>query len=194
MAPDQHWYYHSLGPLLVHSGDLENYRRHCAAVLARFGQTDDPVVAARMAKDCLIIPAVEINANAVAKLADTAVTKGKYLPWQWFAFFEFVKGLSDYRQGRFADAVERMQHILAHTVSDSRDAEASMVLAMAQRGLGKLPESRAAFDKGIKIIDTKLPKLDSNNIGADWRECIIVNALLNEAKELVENQPPEAKR
>jgi WD40 repeat protein/tetratricopeptide (TPR) repeat protein len=183
MEPDNHINHHSLAPLLVQTGDLDGYRRHCAQVLERFSTTLDPVVAERMAKDCLIIPARGIDLNAAAKLADIAVTKGEGHPY--FAFFEFAKGLAEYRQGHFDSAADWMQKVLTNLDADYRDVQAYLVLAMAQYRSGKLQESRAALDNAVKIIDTKLPKLESGDIGDTWSDWIIAHALLKEAKELI---------
>jgi hypothetical protein len=182
--PTHHLDHHSIAPLLAQSGDLEGYRRHCAQVLALFGGTDDPVVAERMAKDCLILPAVGVDLNAVARLADTAVTKGQ--GHAYFSYFQFAKGLAEYRLGHFASAAGWMQKVLAKPVADWPDAQASLVLAMAHQQSGQPNESRVALTKGSDIIETKLPKLESGDIGVDWTDWIIAHALLKEAKALIE--------
>ena len=178
-----HLAHHSLASLLVESGDLEGYRRLCARVLTRLGATDDPSVAEWMAKDCLILPADGEQLSAAAKLADTAVTKGK--DHLYFAFFEFAKGLAEYRQAHFASAVEWLQKVLAHTGVDLRDAQAYLVLAMAHHQSGHSQEARASFAKGAEIIDAKLPKLESGDIGEGWTDWIIAHVLLKEAKGLI---------
>jgi len=186
LEPDNHLMYHCLAPLLVRSGDLEGYRRHCAHVLTRFGATDNPSVAERMAKDCLIVPNAGIDLAAVAKLADTAVIKGAgqgALP-----FFEFVKGLAEYRQQHFASAIVWMQKALADPSVDFRNAQAYLVLAMAQHESGKLAECRVALDQGDQIIEA-MPKLESGDIGETWSDWIIVHLLRQEAKTMIGAQP-----
>jgi hypothetical protein len=66
-----------------------------------------------------------------------------------------------------------------------------MVLAMAQQQLKQPDEARKAFAKGIEIEETKLPKLDSGDLGTGWywRDWIIAHALMSEAKALIEGQP-----
>jgi hypothetical protein len=49
-------------------------------------------------------------------------------------------------------------------------------------------EARDALVKGVKIIDTKMPRLDSGDLGGDWGDLIIAHALEKEAKELIEGQ------
>src|SRR2546421_114127 len=55
LLPTDHEAYHCLAPLLVQTGDLEGYRRHCERILRQFAGTSNPVVAERMAKDCLFV-------------------------------------------------------------------------------------------------------------------------------------------
>jgi pentatricopeptide repeat protein len=182
--PADHWLHHLLTPLLVQSDDLEGYRRHCAQVLARFGGTNDPVVAERMAKDCLILPDAGVDLVAVAQWADTAVTKGK--DQGYFLYFEFAEGLAEYRQGHFVSAVASMKKILRDSSVDWLNAQAYLVLAMAQHQSGQQNDSRDTLDKGADIVETKLPKLESGDIGVSWNDWIIVQALLHEAKALIE--------
>jgi len=80
LEPTNHLHYHSLAPLLVATGDLKAYRRHCAAEIRRFGPTDNLNVAERMAKDCLILPFPGSDLRSIEKWADTAVTLGKGRP------------------------------------------------------------------------------------------------------------------
>jgi tetratricopeptide (TPR) repeat protein len=187
--------YRSLAPLLAQLGDLEGYRRHCARVLARFGESKDPLIAARMAKDCLLLPAPGADLTTESNLAETAVSVGKdrqnYLP-----FFQIVKGLAEYRQGHLPGAIEWTQRALAQTTPDpsraSREVEACMVLAMAQARSRQMDQARATLAKGVEISETKLPKLESGDIGGAWWEWIISQALVQEAKALIEGpSPPE---
>jgi tetratricopeptide (TPR) repeat protein len=191
MVPNEHWYHYYLAPLLAQSGDLEGYRRHCAQVLAIFGGTNNPIVAERMAKDCLVVRAAGIDLDAVARLADTAVTNSSGHPFS--AYFEFVKGLAEYRQKHFASAIDWMQKALADPSVDYRNAQAYLVLAMAQHESGQLAECRVAMDKGEQIIQA-MPKLESGDIGETWNDWIIVHLLRNEAKAMIGSQPVKAEQ
>jgi WD40 repeat protein/serine/threonine protein kinase/class 3 adenylate cyclase/tetratricopeptide (TPR) repeat protein len=187
LQPTNHEVYHSLAPLLVQNSDLEGYRRHCARALAQFKDTHDPTIAERMAKDCLILPNSDADLEAVSQWAETAVTKGKtheYLP-----FFQFAKGLTEYRRGRFDSATVLAQKVLASPAYPFRDAEACLLLAMAQQKLNHPDEARAALARGADIIETKLPKLESGDLGEDWGDWIISHALMHEAKALIEKPP-----
>jgi Flp pilus assembly protein TadD len=182
--PDDHEVWHQLAALLVASGQFDVYREHCRSSVERFGSTADPHTAERIAKDCLSLPDSGADLDVVAKMADTAaaVTNHRSTPW-----FQLVKGLAEYRQGRFAGAVEWTNKVLTETGKESeRDVGAYMVLAMAHHQLKQTDEARAALDRGAEIERTKLPKLESGNIGGNWLNCIIAHALMREAKALIE--------
>src|SRR5713101_8044303 len=95
LVPADHDAYHSLAPLLAQSGDQEAYRRLCARILRQFGGTSDPAIAERMAKDCLILPPPAADLETIGKMADTAVAAGP--DHKFWHYFQFVKGLAEYR-------------------------------------------------------------------------------------------------
>jgi eukaryotic-like serine/threonine-protein kinase len=191
LEPENHENYHLLAPLLVASGDLDAYRRHCAQVVDRFGKADDPTIAERMAKDCLILPSSGADLDAVDDMIDSALAAG---PDYWAAsFFQFAKGLSEYRQGHFTSAVEWLQKALAMPgESEFRDAQAYLVLAMVHHQLNHVEEARAAFAEGSAIIETRQPILGSGARGADWNDWLIADALQREATALIERPPTTA--
>jgi eukaryotic-like serine/threonine-protein kinase len=188
LEPANHEWHHFLAALLVQSGDLEAYRRHCARVVERFLKTNDPVVAERMAKDCLILPSSGANLDAVASMIDSTLVAN---PDHWATgFFQFVKGLSEYRQGNFASAVQWTQKALEKPKEfDFRDAQAYLVLAMAHHQLNQADEARAAFAQGKAVIETR-PKPGSGGLGVDWNDWLIVHALAREAQALIDGEVP----
>jgi hypothetical protein len=184
--------YHCLAPLLVQVADVAGYRTHCQRTASQFRGAEHPNIAERMAKDCLILPNSGADLLVVSAWAETALTKGKDsgdLPW-----FQFVKGLAEYRLGHFASAVEWTRKVLSDAAHDSnRDAEACMVLAMAQHELKQTDEARDTLATGFDIVNTKMPKLDSGDLGSGWVDWIIAHALLAEAKALIAGQPATPK-
>jgi eukaryotic-like serine/threonine-protein kinase len=189
LEPENHENYHMLAPLLVQSGDLDAYRRHCAQVVKRFGKADDPAIAERMAKDCLILASSGADLDVVDDMIDSALAAG---PDYWAAtFFQFAKGLSEYRQGHFTSAVEWVQKALAKPgESEFRDAQAYLVLAMAHHQLNQVDEARAALAEGSAVIEARQPILGSGARGADWNDWLIAGALQREAKALIERHSP----
>jgi tetratricopeptide (TPR) repeat protein len=167
------------------SGDFDNYRCVRKEIIARFGGTSDPGIAGRSAETCLILPDSGADLDVVAQLADTAAaaTNHRATPW-----FQLVKGLADYRQESFNSAVEWLNKTLMEPGEPQREVAAYMVLAMAHFRLKQADEARAAFERGVKIEQTELPKLESGDIGEGWVDWIIAHALMDQAKkELIES-------
>lgn len=71
---------------------------------------------------------------------------------------------------------------------NERDAEAYLILAMAKQHLKRPGEARAALAKAVEIAETKLPKLESGDLGELWGDWIIAHVLMSEAKLLIEGE------
>jgi tetratricopeptide (TPR) repeat protein len=169
---------------LVMAGDLEGYRQLCRRILARAGSTKDREFYQQMAMDCLLLPPSGADLATVGHLAEVAVTAARvnqYLPWS-----QVTKGLAEYRQRRFAGAVEWAQKTLlgAGKVRE-RDVQAYAVLAMAQHQLKHPDEARAALGKAVQITRTELPQLESGDLGLSWLDWADAHILLREAKALI---------
>jgi non-specific serine/threonine protein kinase/serine/threonine-protein kinase len=186
VKPDNHLVWHQLAVLFIASGQFDVYREHCRKSVERFGRTTEPLIAERIAKVCLILPASGANLDLVVKMTDTAVAATNHVANAWF---QLVKGMAEFRQGNFTAAIEWVSKTLPTETENEpgRDVEAYMVLAMANYQLKKNDEARAAFSKGAEIERTKLPKLESGDIGDKWEDWIIAHALLREAKALIED-------
>jgi WD40 repeat protein/tetratricopeptide (TPR) repeat protein/tRNA A-37 threonylcarbamoyl transferase component Bud32 len=183
LRPDDHEAWHWQAVTLVQMGQLEAYRTLRERAVQRFKDTTDPNTAERIAKDFLILPGEGPGLEAAAKMAQTAISAPTNHPDM--TWFRFAKGLAEYRQGQFGAAVESMRRALSDPGQDlTRDAEASFVLAMAQHQLQQPEEARAALTKGLEIVSTKLPKLESEDLGDGWVDWIIAHALLDKAKGL----------
>jgi WD40 repeat protein/Flp pilus assembly protein TadD len=188
LDPTNHYFYHSLAPLLVQSADLEGYQRHCARILARFGGTSDAVIADRMTKDCLILSSSGVDVGAVGQLAERTVTLGSTDEYGYPAHFEGTEGLAEYRQGHFTAAAAWADKAIDKKSSPetAHDLEAYMVLAMSKHQMNQMEEAREALAKGLEIEEKELPDLDSGDLGDDWLDWIIAHALLKEARALIE--------
>jgi tetratricopeptide (TPR) repeat protein len=184
--PANHLYYHALAALLATSGDQGSYRGICKKIRDRFGgTTDNPNIADRMAKACLILPALGRDISTENRLADVAVRVGKTPRDE--PYFQFCKGLAEYRQGNFENVEDWMRKSLMGTNSwdHIRQVEAYMVLAMAQCQLKRLSDARDSLSKGSEIARDNLPTLESGDIGEGWIDWLIAQALMREAKALI---------
>ncbi len=191
-APDNNGLWFLLMPLLVKSGKIADYQTRCLAMLDRFGKTTDPAIAERTAKSCLLLPSAvgPEELNAVDDLAETAVTLGE--GGRWWHWCLMTRGWAEYREGHFASALEMTQlsrKELGRTQDDARDmceADTYFVSAMAHHQLEEATEARAALDRGVEIVRTKLPRLDSGDLGATWYDVLTTYILMGEARETVE--------
>jgi serine/threonine protein kinase len=174
--PDNSEPYLALAPLLLQAGGREAYARHCALLLTHFGGSNDPALLKRVAGECLLAP---IDATNLATAAALGKTGG-----------DFVSALADYRTGHFAESTNVLIKVLAETGQDVlRDSQEYAVLAMAQQQLAQTNNARAALAAGTQILDTKLPKLESGDIGRDWGQWLTTHLLISEAKGLIEPPP-----
>jgi len=187
LMPSNHLAYHFLAPLFAQTGDIEGYRSHCDRIRKQFAGTSDPTTAERMAKDCLIFPPPAGSVSDIAKMVDTAVAAGPgHKSWD---YFQFVKGLAEYRAGHFADAIEWSQKVADQKGDPGRTAQAEAVLAMAQHQLKQTEAARASLAKAAEVAQTKLPAAGSGNFGESWNDWIIAHVLLREAQALIDGGP-----
>jgi tetratricopeptide (TPR) repeat protein len=184
---DHHWHYFLLASILASKGEVENYRENCREVLARFGDTREPGRAELVAKSCLILPISGPDLDQASLLADVAVAAGqghRLYPW-----FELCKGLAEYRQGHYAGALEWVKNILPlHISSEDDDLHyaAHLIAAMACYQMGQIDEARAALARAADIARSKLPGLESQDLGINWWDRLIGHTLFKEAKLLIE--------
>jgi serine/threonine protein kinase len=177
-----------LAPLLAESGGTDAYGRECAQFLKQCRETNNPAVA----KDCLLAPARELDLASLAALASNSVSLGASEPHQ--ATRQLLLGLADYRQGHFAEAADWAAKALsdASELGATATAQANAVLAMAQHQLNHPADARAALEKSQQILDTKMPKPESGDLGAQWPNWVTTRLLLHEASALI--SPPSASK
>jgi hypothetical protein len=194
-APSNHMAYHFLAPLLLQVGDIEGYQGLRAAIIRQFAETSDPIVAERMAKDCLLMPPATADMAVIQKMADTTMVAGPDHP-MWL-YFQLAKGLSEYRQEHLDSAAERLQKVASEPTGTAaqvyRRAEACLVLAMARHQLHQFWPTRCALSEGCWIASNFLPAPDSAVIGEDANDWLYVQALMREAQGLIETGPNNEK-
>ena len=84
----------------------------------------------------------------------------------------------------FSDTVSRPRVGFLWFRAD-RNAAAYLVLAMAETELKQTTAARNSFEKGCAIVERKLPRLDSKDLGNYWQDGLIANLLLREARTLI---------
>jgi hypothetical protein len=181
VAPTNQTGFHLLAPLLVWVGRTESYETLRGQMLERFGGTRDANEAERLAKDYMILPPPAGSFTRLANLADTAVAAGSgNSDWP---YFQFVKGLFEYRRGNFSQAIEPLQSVISQGGVAARTVQAYCVLAMAQYKLGQKDAAAESVASGRELAREKLDSFKA----IDWNDRIIAQVLLREAGALVDS-------
>jgi serine/threonine-protein kinase len=133
------WY--GYAELCLFLGREDEYRSARTALLARFGTTDSPQDAERIARACLLLPADGDEVSRAVALAELAGRADPQQAGTLYPYYQFVRGLAEYRQGNFDRAVAIMRGDAAKMASPSPQ----LVLAMSQHQLGREAEARRTF-------------------------------------------------
>jgi serine/threonine protein kinase len=191
--PENNTIWHSLTAVLIQEGKVEGYRELCLKSVERFGHTTDPTSAERISRDCLILPTSGADLGTIARMTRIAMSNTNYAYGP--AWCQLAQGLADYRQGHFTGALGWAEKALAKPGDNqARDIEAFMVQAMAYQRLNQPEKAYSTLAKGSELAAAKLAQAKSKyDIGTDWREWSFAQALLREAKALIEGQTSSAK-
>jgi len=186
--PDNFTCYHLLTLLLVATDDVPAYRKFCQTIVTRFGGTTDINTADQMAKDCLILPDSGVDLQVVNRMVQRALDGGKSrVGYTWYIC---CKAMAEYRQGHLPESMQWSTEALKDPFPYTT-AEASAISAMAQYKSHDEAQAQAMLAKCKEVVQTKLPKPDSRDLGQDWKDWIISHKLLSEARELIEGSPSE---
>src|SRR5262249_53566182 len=147
--PLEHNAWFGYAELCLFLGREDEYRRARRDLLARFGITVDPYVAERTGRTCLLLPATgdELR-QAVALTRRAAATDPATHTWA-HPWFLSARGLAEYRQGRFAQAIATLRGGASRVPGPF----ARLVLAMALHQDGQLAEARKTLAAAILTYD-----------------------------------------
>ncbi len=185
LEPHDHYQWYDSSALALFIGDQETYRRICRELLDRFGQSDDPIVAERVLKACVLVPDLGLDQNVVQKLADRVVTgTDKHMS---NPFFQLARGIADFRAGRPAQAIERLQRCLEYPslAGPEHITLTRLFLSMAYEQTGRKDEARRTFEQARARIDAEHEnwKREGTAKGnSDWLRSMSV---LREAQALI---------
>src|SRR5262249_45249826 len=137
-------------PLLLLAGDTETYRRQCARLLGKFGDTQEPRTAYLVARTCALAPGAVADPARLVRIAERAVRANP------MAHSLHALGLAHYRAGQYDKAIEQLHK----SAQGSWRANAAnwWVLAMAHQRLGHADEARRWFDKAARQADNTGPE------------------------------------
>jgi tetratricopeptide (TPR) repeat protein len=188
LIPAEHWYAMLLGPLFIETGDRFAYEALCRRCVAQFAGTSNGDVAVRIAQTCLLAPGSEEFVAAAEKLVDSALAAPKYKGKVWAVG---PKALAEYRSGRPAEAIERLEQLLKELASGQAKAgrfasvQANAVLAMAHHSLNHHDEARAALSRALTVAPPKIAVPANGDYGS-WHEWLTLHINIREARALIE--------
>jgi tetratricopeptide (TPR) repeat protein len=184
LNPSEPWPWYILTPLLLQTDDFASFQTHSHEILLRFGQTENALIAGRAAEGCLLSAKASTNDVELA----TKILPRKIFP-HWRRFYV---GLAEYRLGRFTSAAHWMEQIRNDLDSINNvdrwpcEADACLVLAMAQHQLKQTEKAQETFSHAKEIIDTVMPKFDGPDLGGHWWNVLTTHIFAKEATELIE--------
>jgi tetratricopeptide (TPR) repeat protein len=182
LDPSDHlnWYHSAI--VYLQRGDRARYRERCEEMQRRFGKTNDPQIAERTAKVSLAVADAAGDRSLLLGLAQRAVTgtenSGIYTHFQW------VKGLADYRAGRFKQALpwlRKGQEKFSHPVFKT---QAQLLVAMTLHQLRQYDAAREALAEAIEMMDKDAPEQGTDQ-GPIWLDWVICRTIRGEAEKLI---------
>jgi serine/threonine-protein kinase len=172
--PPEHDAWFGYAELCLFLVQEEEYRRASRALFKRFGGNWDPILAERVGRTCLLLPASEDELKQAAALIDRAVA-ARPPEHNWARpYFLFAKGLAEYRQGRMDSAIALMTGDASRVMKPAPH----LVLAMAQHRQGQKEKARKTLAAAILAFDWSAAQ-------ADNRDAWICHVLRREAEAMI---------
>jgi eukaryotic-like serine/threonine-protein kinase len=174
--PPDHDPWYGYAQLCAFLGDDKAYRQARKALLERFSDSPDHwTTAERASLACLLLPATGDELRHAVALVDRAVAAGPKSPHLDSAYPQFVKGLAEYRQGRFAQAIPLLRESAA--LLPNR-AGPRLALAMAQFQSGAPKDARRTLASAVRAYNWKAAQ-------ADHATAWVSHVLRREAESLI---------
>jgi serine/threonine-protein kinase len=150
--PPDHDQWYGYAQLCLVLGKNNEFRRAREAMLRRFGQSDDWIVAERASLASLLLPGSPDELRPAIAMADRAVANASKSTEPYNAYVQFVKGLSEYRADRLAEAMPLLKESARKIPSRPGPR---LVLAMAQFRSGSPEEARKSLAGAVAAYDWK---------------------------------------
>jgi eukaryotic-like serine/threonine-protein kinase len=185
--------------VLIENGDMTRYENFRSMAIKHFAGTADPVVAERIVKINLLVPADKSVMDALKPLAEFATKSMSdtntnledwMIPWRCVSL-----ALWEYRHGDYNAAAKWSHQCLSYgTQNGSRTATVRVILAMADGKLKQDANAHSELTQAVELINNKFKSgLDYGNGNQGfWFDWILARILAREAAILIEGRPPPA--
>ncbi len=183
--PDDHFAWYQMAMVLAFRGRVDAHRHHCEQMLECYSNTQDPYVAERVAKACLILPqSDDITAKAMI-LADRAISASPDHPA--YRYFELANALANYRAGKLAEAKVWLEKCRQSKTDFGLYPTAMMQLlgSMILSKLGETEQARTEWKHAAEFCNG-LPQTERHQLlyPGDWHDGLAAEILRREAERL----------
>ena len=172
--PSAHDAWYGYAEFCLFLGREEEYLDARRALLAKFGATSNSAIAERTSRACLLRPARGEELRRAAALAEAVGALDKATALGYYPFFQFVRGLAEYRQGRLDRAISLMRGEASGVLRPAP----RLVLAMALHQDGRAAEARKALAEAVLSYDWSASKVRDQD---GW----LCHALRREAEAMI---------
>jgi serine/threonine-protein kinase len=172
--PPDHNVWNGYAELCLFLGREDEYRRARQALLARFGATPNPYFAERTGRACLLMPAMGDELRQAVTLTERAAAMARNQADWFYPYFLFAKGLAEYRQGRFDQAISMMRGDASRVLGPGP----RLVIAMSLHRSGQVAEARRTLASAVVSYDWRANQARGYD---DW----IVHVLRREAEGMI---------
>src|SRR5262249_52904726 len=140
-------------------------------------------------KTILLLPDAKVDAKALARLAEVAMSDDKNSPW--LAWHMTGKGLHDYRTGKYADAVAAIRASRERLPKADGDLPCLMTwnLTVEARALHRADAAagaKRALCEARSSPDAQVPGIEGTTFWSDW---LALRILYREAERLMGANP-----
>jgi serine/threonine-protein kinase len=169
----------------VLAGDVEGYRRACAFMLERYGDTTVPFEADRVVKTCCLSRHYGGDLSQIQRLAEIAVTGQEQ--HSWYVYFALSRSLAALRAGEWEEALRWSRNCRERSPTFATTAApAWLVDALAQQRLGHADESRQALAAALEMRNTPTAVAASEDpLQVTWGDWMIFDALRMDIEALL---------
>lgn len=151
LKPAKHDSWYGYAEYCLYLGEQDEYLRARRDLLQAFGSTDDPRIAERTGRACLLRPIEGEELSRAVALTELAAGVDRAKHAAFYPYFQFAHGLGKYRQGQFDQALTVMRGEASKVLGPAP----KLVMAMSLHQTGHVEEARTMLAQAIQSHDWK---------------------------------------